>query len=131
MPPARRCASSSRTTSARSVSSSHAVASHAACSASGTSSAASNSSSSRCQCAPVVLTPPSRGLARGVELLVEPGTRVGPVALDGALADAEHLRDLLLREPAEEAVLDERAQPRLHLPEPLERLVEGDELLVA
>ena len=55
----------------------------------------------------------------GVEIAVEPGTSLHPVAVHGAFGDAKGCGDLLLFHPAEEPALDDLPLARLELGEAL------------
>src|SRR5205823_8880022 len=88
-------------------------------SASSTSSAASTTSDARRQ-------PSSVRRSSVTECDLEPRARSAPVAVDRARAHAEHLGGLLLRQPGEEATLDNARQSRVDVGEAVHRVVERE-----
>ena len=65
----------------------------------------------------------------GVQVGVQQGAGPLPVALHRSLGDAERLRHLRVGESAEVAILHHVAEAPVERPEPVERLVERDQLL--
>src|SRR5215217_6114844 len=64
-----------------------------------------------------------------VDLLVQPRAGEGPVAVGGRGGDAEHAARLFQREAGEVAQLHELRFSRVDLREPLQRLVEGEQVV--
>ena len=76
--------------------------------------------------------PPARAARRSpVQLLVQPPTRLDPVALHGPLRDSERLPGLLRREPAEVPAHHHLAQPPVQLGESVQRFVQREQRVAA
>src|SRR6185369_5252185 len=64
-----------------------------------------------------------------LQLAQQEESRLKPIALHGANRDAQERGDVLVREPAEEAQLDDLTEPRIQPVEPRQRVVDHDDLV--